>query len=194
MAAPISPELESRLRKGLELHQQGKLEEAEPIYREVVAEAPFHFDALHLLGIVKLQTGQPASALILFDRATAVGPNDIFGHYNRALALHALERWEEAILSWDRVLAINPDYIEAHVNRGLSLLALKRFEDAVASFQRALRLNPNFGDALKNLGIAYRELGRLQDAVACWDRLLWLFPELTEVQADRAAVLETLKR
>jgi len=175
MAAPISPELESRLRKGLELHQQGKLEEAEPIYREVVAEAPFHFDALHLLGIVKLQTGQPASALILFDRATAVGPNDIFGHYNRALA-------------------INPDYIEAHVNRGLSLLALKRFEDAVASFQRALRLNPNFGDALKNLGIAYRELGRLQDAVACWDRLLWLFPELTEVQADRAAVLETLKR
>src|SRR5262249_48920897 len=90
------PEFMARLREALALQQQGRLDEAEPIYRAVLSEAPDHFDALHLLGLIHYQRGQFAEAIPLFDRAIQIGPHDLYPHYNRALALDALKRPAEA--------------------------------------------------------------------------------------------------
>jgi len=43
-------QLESNLRLGIALHQQGRLNDAEPAYQNVLREQPIHFDALHMLG------------------------------------------------------------------------------------------------------------------------------------------------
>ena len=47
-------------------HQAGRLKEADAAYRQVLAAMPKHFDAMHLLGVVALQTGRldEAHALI----------------------------------------------------------------------------------------------------------------------------------
>jgi tetratricopeptide (TPR) repeat protein len=42
----------------LELHQAGKLEQAEQLYRKVLRIQPDYFDALHMLGVAALQAGQ----------------------------------------------------------------------------------------------------------------------------------------
>src|SRR5262245_7907008 len=97
--APVTPQpdlsspaaIASEMRRALELHRQGKLEEAEAIYRAVLTAMPADFDALHLWGIAEYQLGRNEEAIVLFDRAIAVGPNDVFGHFNRALALTALK-------------------------------------------------------------------------------------------------------
>ncbi len=44
------------LARAVTLHQQGKLRDAEALYREVLAETPEHVDALHLLGVLKAQS------------------------------------------------------------------------------------------------------------------------------------------
>src|SRR5258707_7995881 len=41
----------------VEHHQAGRLREAEALYRQVVANAPNHADASHLLGVVAYQSG-----------------------------------------------------------------------------------------------------------------------------------------
>ena len=186
--------VEAELHQALALHKQGRLDDAESLYRVVLASAPLNFDALHLLGIVQYQKGRHEAAIALFDRAIIVGPNDPFGHFNRALAFDALKRPEEALLGWDRVLQIKPDYAEAHVNRGNALAQLKHFEDAVLSYDRALRFKPGFTDALNSRGAALVELKRYNDALACWDRLLQLNPKSADVHANRAVTLEMLKR
>ena len=38
------------------LHLQGELVAAERIYREVLDQQPQHFDSLHMLGVIALQT------------------------------------------------------------------------------------------------------------------------------------------
>ena len=47
---------EARLRtlfeKGRSLHQMGELGPARDIYQSILNEAPAHFDAMHLLGVV----------------------------------------------------------------------------------------------------------------------------------------------
>ena len=53
---PAAVALQARSGEGLALHQQGRLSEAERIYREIMQQQPYHFDALHMLGLMAVQT------------------------------------------------------------------------------------------------------------------------------------------
>ena len=57
--------LPQAIRQALELHGRGRLNEAETLYAEILAAKPDHFDALHMLGLLKLQRGKPVEALRL---------------------------------------------------------------------------------------------------------------------------------
>ena len=48
--------LQTKFSQAITLHQQGRLMEAESIYREILRQQPEHFDALHLLGVIAIQT------------------------------------------------------------------------------------------------------------------------------------------
>ena len=40
-----------------QVHRQGRLSDAEQLYRAALAEQPKNFDALNLLGVLKMQQG-----------------------------------------------------------------------------------------------------------------------------------------
>src|SRR5437763_1921635 len=45
------------LQHGMDVHKSGRLTDAEAIYRQILATAPRHFEALYLLGIIEYQRG-----------------------------------------------------------------------------------------------------------------------------------------
>jgi Flp pilus assembly protein TadD len=57
-----------KLDRAIVLHQQGELESAELLYREILQAQPRHFDALHFLGIAAGQRGQGLAAVDLLIR------------------------------------------------------------------------------------------------------------------------------
>ena len=61
--------LQAKFNQGMALHQQGKLADAERIYREVLGQHPNHFDALHLLGVIAHQTRHTERAVELIGKA-----------------------------------------------------------------------------------------------------------------------------
>ena len=61
-----------QIRRALELHQQGELNEAERMYRSILMAAPRDFDALHMLGLLKLQQDNPNEAVRLIASAIDV--------------------------------------------------------------------------------------------------------------------------
>jgi predicted O-linked N-acetylglucosamine transferase (SPINDLY family) len=61
-------------REAVALHKAGRMEEAQRLYREVLARTPDHADALHLLGVVHHQQGDQGEALRLIGRAIALKP------------------------------------------------------------------------------------------------------------------------
>src|SRR6202012_3687639 len=89
--------IEAFFQRGLQLHAAGRLTDAEQVYRQVLATAPSHGDALHMLGVLALQSGQPQAALGLIDQAIAQQPTAAAYHVNRANVLHTLGRADEAI-------------------------------------------------------------------------------------------------
>lgn len=166
-----------KLQQALALHQQGRLSQAESLYRGVLDEAPDNFDALHLLGVVELQRGNPHEGLRLIGRALELNPNDPAAQLNLGNAFMDLKRPEEALASYDRALAFLPDYAEALNHRGNALRALKRPEEALASFRRAFALRPDLADAFASLGDTLLELLRPNEAAVAFARLVEIRPD-----------------
>ncbi|MGB9394099.1 MAG: tetratricopeptide repeat protein, partial [Pseudolabrys sp.] len=80
------------LQEALNLHQQGRLREAEKLYARVLKAAPDNFDALHLLGLIKAQNGQMGDAFRMMSAALKINPNAPDALINFANVLHALKR------------------------------------------------------------------------------------------------------
>lgn len=175
-------------------HRAGRLAEAEAGYRRVLDADADHPDALHLLGLLIAQRGDPLAGLELIERAIAVRPDDERFHLNRGNVLRQLGRTDEALAAFERALALRADYAEAWFNRGLTLAGLERFADALASFDRGLAANDGVAAVWVHRGLVLDRLGRTADALASYDRAVALAPQLPSAHHHRAVALGRLKR
>jgi tetratricopeptide (TPR) repeat protein len=177
-----------------DLHRKGNLAAAESLYLQLLAARADHFDALHLLGILRYQQGQLDEALALIGAALQRNPGFAPALLNQGLVLAALRRREEALASYDKALAIQPGYVEALYNRAVVLGGMKRLDEALASFDQVLAIVPDHIQALNNRGVALRGLQRLEEALASFDRVLAAKPDYVDALANRAGTLRDLHR
>jgi len=175
-------------------HQAGRLDEAERLYRSVLAAHPNQLDALHLLGVVAMQRGRFDEAERLIGQAVALKPDFVSAFYNLGNARREAGRLDDALASYDRAVALRPGYGEAHYNRGNALMALKRPQEALAAFDAALRLLPQLAEAHNNRGAVLREMGRLDEAGESYGRALALRPDYAEAHFNLGVVQEALRR
>jgi protein O-GlcNAc transferase len=191
---PTDVALMQSLRQAWTLHQQGKLAEAERLYREVLVKAPATTDAMHFLGVLESQRGNVDAGLAWMDRAIAGAPNNAAALYNRANVLAGVGRFADAAAGYDRVVAIKPDHAGAYFARGNTLMSLKRVDEAIASFDRAVQLQPGNVYYLNNRGQALTHAGRLDEALTTLDRAIAIDRNQAEIFLNRGNVLVHLKR
>ena len=192
-------QIDAFFRQGQAFHMAGRLAEAESVYRQVIAAAPRHADALHALGALALQTGNAAVADTLLTQAIALKPAADF-QLTRAAALLALHRPDDAARIARLVLRARPESAEAHQLLGHALYDSKHADEAIDAYGTALRLRPDLPDIRNNLGLALRQAGRLAEAEQEF-RQAPAEPEalvnLSSVQKERGAFAEaeaTLRR
>jgi len=182
------------LRRALSVHQQGQLDEAERLYRGVLAVAPRHPDALHFLGVLASQRGRKEEALELIGRAIELNSSNPAAYYNRANVYRDLKRFDEAVRDYDRVLALKHDHLAAWNNRGATLHRLQRYEDAIASYERAIAIKSDYLDAFINRGDALLELDRREEALASYARALSISPNEVRAHGGQGNALIALNR
>ena len=176
------------------LYRTGQLAEAAQICGVILKEQQEHFDALHLLGVIRWAQGRLAEALALQKAALAAKPESHGAHTYVGLTLANLGRYEEAIYSYQRALAIKPKYAEVHCELGNVLKAVGRYEEAIASYYRALAIKPAFAEAHFNLGYALQALSRDEEAINSYRRALSINPSYAEAHNNLGNVLERLGR
>jgi tetratricopeptide (TPR) repeat protein len=172
----------------------GRLADADRLCRKALRAAPDDEHALHMLGIVQLQSGHPGRAMGFLEpalRGRAV-PSQLYN--NHATALNALRRPEEALASLDRAISLAPNDAGLHYNRGNTLMVLLRNEESLAAFRRALELAPNMSQAWQNRSIVEIRLGLGEDALASSDRLVALSPGDAAAREARGEALLSLER
>ena len=77
---------------GLQHHGAGRLNEADALYRQALAQDPASIDALHFLGVIALQRGAPSLAVELISQALSHNAANAPAHNNLGLALAAQGR------------------------------------------------------------------------------------------------------
>jgi Flp pilus assembly protein TadD len=146
-------------------HDQGRLTEAETIFRRALQLDPKHSGCLNRLGILAHQCGHPDAAVTLIGQAIATNGDVAEYHYNIALVLAGLGRMDEAVAHNRRAVAIAPGYADAHTNLGGALAALGHWSEAALHFRRALARRADSPVAYHNLSVALLADGKLEEAL-----------------------------
>jgi Flp pilus assembly protein TadD len=168
-----------QLNAGIELHRAGKLAEASQLYRQVLVGQPSNPFALHLLGLVLGQTGEPRRAVELISRAVSIRSDVPDFHSNLGEFLRSSGQVDQSIASFERALALQPDNAVVRNGFGVSLAHAGRFEAAIAEFRRAAQLAPNYPDPLGNLAAALTAADRLDEAIDAARDAIRLNPKLS---------------
>jgi tetratricopeptide (TPR) repeat protein len=186
--------LPQTMQDAVQLHQQGRLREAEKLYARVLKAAPDNFDALHLLGLAKAQGKQMGEAYRLISAALKINPQVGDAWSNLANVLHALKRDAEALDCLDKALALNPGDLQALQHRGSALLSLNRPQEALDCFEHVTLHGPPNVEALHSRGVAKATLGRHAEALADFDVALARAPLHPEILYNRGNALASLGR
>jgi len=165
------------LEAGLRHHQDGQLEAAKRCYQQALAMDAAQADALHLLGVIALQSGEHETALEMISAAIAISPEFATYHCNLGNALQALERFEACAAAYAQAIQLQPDYAEAHYNHGIALMDLSRVEEALVAYEEAIALRPDNADAVSHRGRTLLRLGRVEEGVAALEAAIRLRPD-----------------
>jgi tetratricopeptide (TPR) repeat protein len=180
-------EVAAALSTGLAHHQAGRLQEAEQIYRQILAVAPACADAWHLLGMISRRAGNQDLAIRYVQRAIELNPRFAEAHYNLGNIFQDARRLDEAIACFRRAVEIAPDLAVAHNGLGNVYRDKGNTGEAAECYRRALEFTPDYAEARSNLGVTFYDLGQLDEAVRHYFQALALRP-------DDASVLYNLGR
>jgi tetratricopeptide (TPR) repeat protein len=176
---------------GLKHHQQGRLADAERIYRQILVIDSRHAGSLHLLGMLAHQMGRQDVATQLIRAAIGIDPGQAAYHCNLGTILQAQGRLDESAAAYQQALERNPNLAEAHMNLGTVRHAQGRPQEAAACFRNALALRPDLAEAAMNLGNILQEQGKLAEAAASHEHALTVRPDFAEAHYNLGNVRHT---
>ena len=164
--------MSAELERASALAQAGRFPEAAQIYREVLARAPEHAEAMHFLGICLAQSGDRHGGLALLERSVQLAPRHAMYCMNYGLMLAEAGDVAGAASQFEAALQLEPRNAGAHNYLGMARQRLGRFDDAIAAYHEALRLAPGDAGAANNLGYCLHERGDIEGATAWLQRSL----------------------
>jgi len=176
-------------RQAVALHQQGRLAEAERLYRQILAADGRVYPALYLLCVLRLEQGDSQEAAVLLARAVAVNANDPAAWLHYGLALQGQRRFQDALTAHERALALQPALVPARLGRGAALRALGHTSEALADHETVLAADPANADAWNGRGALLRKLNRFDEALDSFGKAIALMPQFAEALQNRGELL-----
>jgi len=150
---------------GFDLHQQGRLEEAENAYKEVLKTDDKNSEVYNLIGVLKLQQSEVGTAIDFIEKAIQLSPQAYF--YETLFQAYIRNNDYERIISKkDFVLKLYPDNFSLLFNLALACKNLNRNRDAIQLYEKALNIDPSSYDAWFNLAHLYSVEAETKNAVS----------------------------
>ena len=153
-----------------------RLEETAGYCAQILERESDQTDALHILALVHYQTGDPARATELLERAIGASPEFVPAYTDLAAILQISNRVPEAISLLEKAIEIDPRYAEAQLNLGNAKHQLGEVAAAERHYRLALECDPDLTRGWVSLGNLLRTIRRTEESVDCFQRALRLAP------------------
>jgi tetratricopeptide (TPR) repeat protein len=121
---------------------EGKLGEAESIYRQILAAAPKSAVILNHLGMVVGDANRLSEACDIFRQAVEAEPASFFAWSNLALINEKLEDFDQAIAARRKAIELQPEAAEEWHRLGVCFAKRGDVKRAIETLRKALELNP----------------------------------------------------
>ena len=138
-------------------------EDAHDVLRRLISLGGESALIYHNLGNVLCELQRPEDAVVFYEKAAKLDPNDFDLLKNHGVTLAELGRFEEALACYEAALStkLDPEVLNSC---GALLVRMERPEDGLDYFREAMRLEPFCFNAIYNLSGALQRLGQLDEA------------------------------
>ncbi|MCZ6722073.1 MAG: tetratricopeptide repeat protein [Proteobacteria bacterium] len=192
--APPARESHSLLTESAALLDDGKLEQAETLLRDLLAHEPRNPDGLHLLGLALAGFGRTEEAAERVANALRLRPDAASYHNSFGMLLLSAGDPSAALDSFREAIALEPKFTTAQSNAANALRLLGRNAEAVAGYWQALKLEPENAELHSNLGAALIKLDRLDEAITHFERAVSLNSEMSPAWINLGLAYERFGR
>ena len=191
---PATPAAEHAIEKqqqhAIALVNQGKLQEAETIYRKLIsAGIKNHVVYGNLAAILGMQ-GRLDDRIKLLTKALQLKPNYVKAHTNLGNAFQEKGDLNAAIASYKTSLELKPNDTVTHYNLGLAFQKQGDLSAAINSYKTAIQIRPNHPEANNNLGLLFQELGNINAAINSYKNALKFKPNYPEAHFNLGILLK----
>ncbi|GAA0634363.1 hypothetical protein GCM10010174_64880 [Kutzneria viridogrisea] len=165
----------------------GRHEQAVQVLIEHLGGQPYDVQALNLLALAHLKSGNNHAALEAANSSAALTPDHEWPHRLRSVALAALGAGPDALAAAELAVSLAPHVSLTHANLATVLTTLGRPQDALAPANTAIGLAPNVADRHVQLARISLALKDLATARAAAQRAVQLEPDNAEAVRALAA-------
>jgi predicted TPR repeat methyltransferase len=172
-----SVDLQKHYARALELHEQGKFDEAVALYRSLLKDIPDADLVQYNLGLALYEQKHYVEAAAAFSSAAEKNPDDQDYWFNAALAFKQAGLFSEAQSAYERAHCLQPEDPDILYNIGCCYQAAGDRQQAMESYERALAYSREHSSALSNLAYCTHLQGDYDRAAVLYNRLLVLRPD-----------------
>jgi protein O-GlcNAc transferase len=181
--------------QAFQFQQNGRLQDAELMYKNLLQISPSHIGAKTMLGMLYVQTERAVEGIRLLKSSLIKDPKQFWAHNALGVGLLNTKKFQEAIFSFNKALILKPDYIDSYFNLGKTQRALRQYKDAIVSYSKCIDLDKGYASAYNNIGTIYLEdLKEYEKSVANFQQFVTLVPDSSLGLCNLGAALKELKR
>jgi tetratricopeptide (TPR) repeat protein len=178
--------------RGEQLENDGKLEDAESAYREILKIDPRSIAALNRLGAIEVRRGQFGAGIRYYKRALILNPSEFATNLNLGIAFIKKQDYASAVPPLERAAWAAPEDFQARELLAGALVGQNDFSRALPHLEKAAELNPNDLGTLYLLERSYLETKQFQKALPTFERLQSLDPNSPWVRILRGQAEDAL--
>lgn len=153
-------------------------DEALRLCRRLMELAPQDAGNLKMMGTLLSDRGELNEALLCFEEALRVDPNDASAWVQRGDAECLAVRPQNGIAFYDEAISIDGQMARAWANKGIALDTLNRPEEAARCLEKALELEPGDDEIRMALCEVLIKLGHFTEALGLLEELVARSPDL----------------
>jgi tetratricopeptide (TPR) repeat protein len=151
------------------MEMQGKWDEAEREYEDMIAKNPNTPGLHYLLGRLLLSRPDVDAkaterAKQEFQKEVEIDPNNAGAEYVLGQLASKDENWDEAIARFSAAAKLDPNFAEAYLSWGYCLVTVKRYQEGIAPLRVAERLTPGNPAVHYALATALSRSGHKEEA------------------------------
>lgn len=180
------------LKKGVDLHEEGKNQDAIDLYKKISRNDTNYAWALVELALTYNVKGEYMNAIEVCKKGLDLKSQYDYNFLSTyGSALDNLNRFDEAIEIFNKAIKMFPYNFELFFNRAITYYKADKFKEAVKDFQRSIEINYYYSSPHLHLGMICAKHGKYAQAMLCLETFLMIESNTSRSQ-DALSVLSQI--